>query len=160
MDEYFVCPVCGTEVDIDAIVCPECGSDDETGWSSDTDYDGLFLISDEPLSESNLFSPAAQRVIAGIALAVLTIFLFTYPAGPYLAAALYLALGVGYYLTQIRPKSQPEMEKRLYHNLLLKAHGDAQLVERWLDYEYERNPDLNSLEIKQAAIDRWERDNR
>ena len=25
----------------DALVCPECGSDEETGWSEDTMYDGV-----------------------------------------------------------------------------------------------------------------------
>lgn len=27
------CPNCGTEVPDDARVCPECGADEETGWS-------------------------------------------------------------------------------------------------------------------------------
>jgi len=43
MSDYFVCPVCGTEVPIKAAACPECGSDDETGWSEDTIYDGVNL---------------------------------------------------------------------------------------------------------------------
>ena len=28
---------------VDALACPECGSDAETGWSEDTLYDGLDL---------------------------------------------------------------------------------------------------------------------
>ena len=32
MSDFFICPVCGTDVDVNAVVCPECGSDDETGW--------------------------------------------------------------------------------------------------------------------------------
>ncbi len=43
MDEYFICPVCGTEVESRAPACPECGSDKDTGWSDDTIYDGLDL---------------------------------------------------------------------------------------------------------------------
>ena len=160
MSDYFVCPVCGTDVDIDAIVCPECGSDDETGWSADADYDGLFLISDEPVSESSLFSPYTQKIIGGVALAVVTAFLFSFSGGLYAVAALYLALAALYYFTQIRPQSYSQQEKRLYQNLLLKARGDAQLVERWLDYEQARNPHLDSLELMQTAVDRWERDNR
>ncbi len=160
MSDYFVCPVCGTDVDIDAIVCPECGSDDETGWSADADYDGLFLLSDEPVSESSLFSPYTQKIIGGVALAVVAIFLISFPGGLYAAAALYLALAAVYYFTQIRPQSHSKQEKRLYQNLLLKARGDAQLVERWLDYEQARNPHLDRLELMQTAVDRWERDDR
>jgi hypothetical protein len=55
MADYFICPVCGTEVDVDAVVCPECGSDDETGWSTESAFDGLYLYEDD---EDNL---APQR---------------------------------------------------------------------------------------------------
>ncbi len=41
--DWFVCPVCGEEVDADALACPECGADDRTGWSSETAHDGLDL---------------------------------------------------------------------------------------------------------------------
>lgn len=43
MDDYFVCPNCGAEVPLKALACPECGSDEDTGWSEDTMYDGLDL---------------------------------------------------------------------------------------------------------------------
>ncbi len=43
MSDYFICPNCGTEVPIKALSCPECGSDEKTGWSEDTMYDGLDL---------------------------------------------------------------------------------------------------------------------
>jgi hypothetical protein len=36
----FICPVCGTEVPAKAKACPECGSDENTGWSHNTIYDG------------------------------------------------------------------------------------------------------------------------
>jgi len=38
--ETFICPVCGTEVPAGAKACPECGSDEKTGWSENTVYDG------------------------------------------------------------------------------------------------------------------------
>ena len=31
-DDWFTCPNCGTEVNMNARSCPECGADDETGW--------------------------------------------------------------------------------------------------------------------------------
>jgi len=37
------CPVCGTEVPRNARACPECGADEETGWSEQAATDGLDL---------------------------------------------------------------------------------------------------------------------
>jgi hypothetical protein len=42
-DAWFTCPVCGERVRAGALACPGCGSDDRTGWSPDTAYDGLDL---------------------------------------------------------------------------------------------------------------------
>src|SRR6185295_4362840 len=39
-DEDFICPACGAEVPAKAKACPECGSDEKTGWSENTVYDG------------------------------------------------------------------------------------------------------------------------
>lgn len=36
----FICPNCGAEVPVSAKACPECGSDEKTGWSGSTIYDG------------------------------------------------------------------------------------------------------------------------
>ena len=36
-EDYFHCPHCGAKVRCGAMACPECGSDDETGWSEDWD---------------------------------------------------------------------------------------------------------------------------
>ncbi|MHC4788470.1 MAG: hypothetical protein ACYS8K_04600 [Planctomycetota bacterium] len=36
-NDYFVCPHCGAEVSVGARCCPECGSDDNTGWAEDAD---------------------------------------------------------------------------------------------------------------------------
>ena len=38
-----VCPHCGAEVPLDAKACPECGSDERTGWSEEARYDNLNL---------------------------------------------------------------------------------------------------------------------
>jgi len=49
MSDYFDCPNCGAEVPIKAKSCPDCGSDENTGWSEDTMYDGLDLpVLEEP----------------------------------------------------------------------------------------------------------------
>jgi hypothetical protein len=39
----FLCPNCGGYVPGGALACPDCGSDEETGWSEDTMYDDLDL---------------------------------------------------------------------------------------------------------------------
>jgi hypothetical protein len=38
-----VCPNCGAELPPNAKACPECGSDEETGWSEEARYDNLNL---------------------------------------------------------------------------------------------------------------------
>jgi uncharacterized membrane protein YvbJ len=35
LSRSFTCPVCGAEVPENARACPECGSDEETGWSEE-----------------------------------------------------------------------------------------------------------------------------
>ena len=37
------CHNCGAELPLDATVCPECGSDEETGWSEEARNDNLNL---------------------------------------------------------------------------------------------------------------------
>ena len=38
-----ICPNCGAEVPRKARACPECGADEQTGWSEATRTDGLDL---------------------------------------------------------------------------------------------------------------------
>ncbi len=47
----FDCPNCGAAVPVGAAACPECGSDEQTGWSDDTMYDGLDLPDPEDEGE-------------------------------------------------------------------------------------------------------------
>ncbi|MHC4894321.1 MAG: hypothetical protein ACYTFV_13410 [Planctomycetota bacterium] len=39
----FPCPNCSADVPVGATFCRECGSDETTGWSEETLYDGLDL---------------------------------------------------------------------------------------------------------------------
>jgi hypothetical protein len=42
-----ICPVCGEDVPRNALACPECGADHNSGWRHDADqYDGLDLPSE------------------------------------------------------------------------------------------------------------------
>ena len=38
-----ICPNCGAEIPRNAKACPECGSDEKTGWSEQARYDELDL---------------------------------------------------------------------------------------------------------------------
>jgi hypothetical protein len=42
-----ICPNCGAEVPRNANACPECGSDESTGWSEEAHASGLDLPDDE-----------------------------------------------------------------------------------------------------------------
>lgn len=48
----FVCPNCGADVPGGAESCPECGSDERTGWSEDTYLDGVSLPGGEDDDDS------------------------------------------------------------------------------------------------------------
>jgi hypothetical protein len=78
--DWFACPACGAEVPAGALACPACGSDDRTGWSPETEYDGLDLPDpDEKPAEDAVWrdpaQPAPSRaptwvIVAGVVLLV------------------------------------------------------------------------------------------
>ena len=41
-----ICPVCSAEVPSNARACPECGADEQTGWSEKARYDDLGIPDD------------------------------------------------------------------------------------------------------------------
>jgi hypothetical protein len=55
-----LCTHCFAEIPHKASACPECGSDDETGWSENTVYDNLGIPDYEDIE--NDFLPARHRV--------------------------------------------------------------------------------------------------
>ncbi|MEM9347545.1 MAG: zinc-ribbon domain-containing protein [Planctomycetota bacterium] len=70
-DDWFICPVCGEEVKADALACPHCGADEETGWSEDTEFDGMELPIDDdwPVNEG----PAKRRKAISLVMAIVMI---------------------------------------------------------------------------------------
>lgn len=76
-EDYFICPACGAGVNTKAKACPECGSDDETGWSEAAEYDDLDLPEESSYDEFIEETFGRRRVIwRWIVLAVLLGFLF------------------------------------------------------------------------------------
>jgi RNA polymerase subunit RPABC4/transcription elongation factor Spt4 len=41
MSNFFICPNCGAEIPVKSKSCPQCGSDDQTGWSEFTYMDTI-----------------------------------------------------------------------------------------------------------------------
>ncbi len=79
MSDYFICPNCDAEVPIKALSCPECGSDEKTGWSEDIMYDGIDLLEFETSdthSSTSIFQNKYFLYIAGVI--TLLAFLFIY----------------------------------------------------------------------------------
>lgn len=166
MADYFICPHCEAEVPLGAAACPECGSDEKTGWSENTVYDGLLLYDDEdeedPQTSPSITSrPWTKYLVAGLA----AVTLLTYSAwrltwGIYLIPLAFLVVGIAYFVNRAFHRAGPSMEKQLYQDLLQKARGDGELVERLLEYERQHRPGSDRLRLLQDAIDRWESDNR
>lgn len=162
MSDYFVCPHCGTKVDIDAPVCPECGSDDETGWSEETAYDGLYLYEeDNEYSQSGGGSSRWFKfaVIAVLALILSAFVATTVPGGIYLIPLIILAAIVAYFFVEVAPNLHRNKERKIYESLLTRAGGDEAMVERWISYERRRTPEADELDLMEAALYRWQRDN-
>lgn len=142
-------------------MCPECGSDEETGWSDETIYDGLSL--DDDIQEMSASPARGWKIplILIVAAVTLVAYLAVYVAwGIYLIPLLLIIAGLVYYFVQIAPRTRHSREKRLYRQLMMIAGGDAVRVRHLIAYERRRNPDAELSELLEDAIYRWERDNR
>ncbi len=111
------CPFCGEPIDVDADFCPHCGSDAETGWNPDADYESLELPEDdEPAAEPPQPGPEEVRAqlsrMFGPALVAGTWVLFVaygssqLPPGVILIPAAYLAVCI-VAISRLAPRSRP-----------------------------------------------------
>jgi hypothetical protein len=161
MSDYFFCPHCGAVVPANASACPECGSDEETGWSQDAAYGELFAYYDEAETGVPASKPWTRYLVPALAVLTLSAFLaYWLPWGIYLVPVVFLVVGVAYYATQVLPNTRRSAERQLYRDLLRKTRGDRELAERLIGYERKRRPGADRLQLLQDAIYRWERDNR
>ena len=84
-----ICPVCGEDVPRDALACPQCGADHNSGWRGDADtYDGADVPEDdfnyEDFVEQEFGSqakPTGLRTIWWIVGLILIVALILYFAG-------------------------------------------------------------------------------
>jgi hypothetical protein len=160
MSDYFICPHCGAEVPARALACPECGSDEETGWSENAAFGDLFPYDDEMETTPPTSASWTKYLLPILAALTLSAFLAYGLTWHILIPLVLLAAGTAYYLSQTGPQTPHSLEQQLYQSLLQKARGDEELVERLIEHERRRNPGADRLELLQDAIYRWERDNR
>jgi hypothetical protein len=158
MSTFFICPHCETKVPTGARACPECGSDEQTGWAA-----GSF--SDSAAERRRGFAGPGWLKPVALGLLVLVVLgtasTMRRPAAIGLALLLLIVV-VGYQALNRRPTLNLGLgrERELYARLLNKAHGDHALAERLIAYERGRTPNLARQQLIQSAIYRWDRDNR
>ena len=164
MPDTFACPHCGADVPVGALACPACGSDEETGWSDQAGYAHLLIYDDD--EEASPTPPGPDRPwrrYAVAAIAVIVASALVASSSPWGIYALPIALAIIallYYRNQVRSGQGGGREKHLYQELLMRARGDEALVERLVAYERKRNPGAVRGQLLEAALFRWERDNR
>jgi ribosomal protein L32 len=80
--EQVYCPNCGAAIRRSARACPECGADEETGWSERTYLDGIDIPDEgayEETLESEFGSPSSPTKAGAwriyVAVALLLVFL-------------------------------------------------------------------------------------
>jgi hypothetical protein len=152
----FVCPFCHAEVPEGAPACPECGSDEQTGWSEDPFgiRSGTPEAPNRPKRNGIRF--AAYTVVAGLFVAALVLSRVAISALPLFLVAVFAVLLGGFLYERIRNYTGADIHEKL----LSKARGDEELVERLVDFERRKNPFRTRKQLLIDALERWENDSR
>ncbi|MEM9217915.1 MAG: zinc ribbon domain-containing protein [Cyanobacteria bacterium P01_F01_bin.150] len=160
MSEFFRCPICGTEVSSKARSCPECGADEETGWSDAAQY--THLLPDR--GDQGEYQPSVWRqyMFPIAAMVGLSGFLMI---GGFFWAALLVPLVIGCIrfipgLVNRSSKADRGLERQAYEQLVRRAAGDRSMANRLIDFERQRSPNATRLQLIQDALFRWDRDRR
>lgn len=158
MSQYFRCPNCGADVPLKARACPECGSDEETGWSEAAKYTHLLPYTGDLETDASK-SNRQKYLKAAVAVLVVTALLSAWGLSWALYVIPIVAIGSAiYYVFRKYSGSSRGMEKQLYQQLLKLSGGNKQLVARLIEYERQRHPGSSKLQLLQNAIYRWQRD--
>lgn len=161
MSDYFICPHCGADVAKGSLACPECGSDETTGWSMEAIYQGLGLGYDDDGEDDSAPRPLPRLLLGAVALLALSAILAAGNSwGIYLVPLIWLAVSVAYFIGRRGNERGGVQEKELRRQLLIRARGDGELVQRLIDFERMRSPDLDDVDLLQDALERWQRDAR
>jgi hypothetical protein len=159
--DFFICPHCGMAVKSSARVCPQCGSDHETGWSDGDYYDDSDSVENEhdvkPI-ESRAWQKYIVPVIAVLLVCVLLTTMLSW--GIFIVPVVLMAAGIAFYATQIYPKTPRGIERGLARELLSLVNGDTDRMERLIVHEMMRRPESSRAEATDSAIYRLTRDRR
>lgn len=76
-DDWFTCPVCGEVVQGEALACPHCGADDETGWNEDAAYDEVDLP-DEAFGDEPARTRQQNKWFGYVTIGLIIVFILVY----------------------------------------------------------------------------------
>jgi hypothetical protein len=158
---YFTCPHCGESVPSYATSCPGCGSDMETGWSSeyaDEDFSGSGSDEGTQRKEKRKWTTYLMPFGAG---ALACLFLAAYIPWIYALGLAGVLIAVCAFLVFRKGSASPRSaERRLRKELLSLVGGDKEQAKRLVTYERMRSPDADILDILDNTIWRLRRDRR
>lgn len=161
MSKFFTCPHCKADVPIKARACPQCGSDEKTGWSEQARYVHLL-----PYDGDSATSYSKSKWYKYLIVVIVVITISAYLAAQGFTMSLYvipliaLIVGIAYYIAQKYSGTRWSQAERLYRKLLWQTGGDKNLAERLIQFERERNPNADRFQLVQNALSRWQRDRR
>ena len=163
-----------------AAACPECGSDEETGWAEEAEYNHLFHPYDQtPVVDTNgnhMDEEDDQRIrrelplwqkIVSVLLAYLLasplVTLFEPSSRGFMLLSAMLLITVAYLVVVHRMGGDLNSlfnrpPSPAYAQLLRRARGDRDLVERLIQFEADLNKGGTRREWEQDALRRWQRD--
>ncbi|MFT5194803.1 MAG: hypothetical protein ACI9EW_001042 [Cellvibrionaceae bacterium] len=165
LDDLFVCPNCYANVAWNAAACPECGSDEETGWAEDPE--GAAYQADEPAEErpsTPLWKKIVLIFLAYVLASPLSAFFEPSSTGFLLLTAL-LIIAITYIVAVEKlggtielPLSNRKHAISDYDSLMLRARHNEALVERLIAFEKEQSPEAGRDQWISVALQRWKRD--
>ncbi len=169
LDDYFVCPNCYADVPWNAAACPECGSDEETGWAEDAENVIYYDDDEEPDKKG---APLWQKIVlvflAYVLASPLTAFFEPSSTG-FMLLTILLVIAITYLVVAERlgadlslstQRSRTASAMSDYDSLMMRARHDQSLVERLIAYEQSQNREGDREQWIRDALARWKRDSR
>lgn len=157
--DFKICPNCGATIPKKALACPECGSDENTGWSDKAELP--LLILDVPDSELTSAKPKRRNKIfyAGVAFVIIVSFLTSVTFLTVRASVVLVTAIVGAFsLIRLVSMRKRHNEDRLFQELLRMVMGDRNTAKRLITMEQRRAPGISTRESILNAIERLRRD--
>jgi RNA polymerase subunit RPABC4/transcription elongation factor Spt4 len=126
--DKFICPFCGAFVPAGALSCPECGSDESTGWSDDI----FGLRSENPVEEAPKKNTSWTRVVYILVVGLIILGFLQFSIRGFILLALVVGIALLTIILaaiNLRMKHSGSSGKSDYAVLLSKARG----IKNWSD---------------------------